>query len=421
MKKLVIALAALTLAATSCEEFEPVFTLKYEEPAPFVGATDAQALAKFGVAEFTSIKDLKALYKSHGKPVKIEQPLVIRGQVTTSDESGNVYRELYLQDETGAIDFKIGRSSSYDDYKQGQILYINCNGFTLGEYGYKSGNYYGAGLIQLGLERGQKLDNNGNWVNADEYEVSYVDFQPILDAHVLKGAILPENERIQPLTTLTGEQIKGIKDDLQNKFVSQLVTLKDVKYGNQYGGKEVFALFYPDPNQAHTSNEPWNRVFLSSPLNNTTAEDYTYGVTTWALTKHRFTVHVASGAWDSLEVGSGGNMYGAIGRKNEKGEYDNKTDPNKFGYERLYIDVILEFAGAQSVSQYFMYDGVEVQIRTSGYARFADFEIPADVRDGSKTLDITGILSRYQGSAQFTLLTATYHGQTKNLLSLGDE
>jgi hypothetical protein len=192
-----------------------------------------------------------------------------------------------------------------------------------------------------------------------------------------------------------------------------LVTLKDVKYGNKYGGKEVFALFYPDPNQAHTSNEPWNRVFISSPQNNSSTNDYTYGVTTWALTKHRFTAHVSSGIWDELEVGSGSTHYGPIGTT--------LTPEEKFGYTRLYKDVILEFAGAQSVSQYFMYDGVEVQIRTSGYARFADFEIPADVRDGSKSLDITGILSRYQGSAQFTMLTATYHGETKNLLSLGDE
>ena len=188
MKKILIALTALLLAATSCEEFEPVFTFKYDEPDAFKGATDAEALAKFGATEFTSIAKLKARYVSHGKPVKIEEPLVIRGEVTTSDESGNVYREIYLQDETGAIDFKIGRSSSYDDYKVGQILYINCKGLTLGEYGYKSGNYYGAGLIQLGLERGKKLDSSGNWVNADEYEVSYVDFQPTVDAHVLKAA-----------------------------------------------------------------------------------------------------------------------------------------------------------------------------------------------------------------------------------------
>ena len=413
MKKILIALAALSLAAVSCQEFEPVFTLNYPEPPAFVGATDAEAMAQFGVTQFTSIADLKANYTTHGQPVTIQQPMVIRGQVTTSDESGNVYREIYLQDESGAIDFKIGRSSSYDDYKLGQILYINCLGLTLGEYGYKSGNYGGAGLVQLGLERGKKLDSSGNWINADEYEVSYVDYQPILDAHVLKGAILPENERIAPLDNLTGQQIMGIAKDLHNKFVGQLVVLKDIKYGNLRGGKEVFALFYPDPNQNHTSNEPWNRVFLSSPLNDTSANDYTYGVTTWALTKNRFKEMVSSGVWDAVEAGSGGSMYGAIGTA--------MTPEDKFGYSRLYKDVILEFAGAQSVSQYFVYDGVEVQVRTSGYARFADFEIPEDVRDGSATLDITGILSRYQGSAQFTMLSAAYHGEYGNLLSLGDE
>lgn len=412
MKKILYALFALALAV-SCEEFEPVFTFKYDEPAPFVGATDAEALAAFGATSFTTIAELKSRYKVHEKPVKIEEPLVIRGEVTTSDESGNVYREIYLQDASGAIDFKLGRSSSYDDYKPGQILYVDCNGLTLGEYGYKSGNYGGAGLVQLGVDRAQKVNDKGEWVNADDYEVSYIDLQSIIDKHVKKGPILPDAERIKPLSAITGQQISAIKNDLHNKLVGQIVELKGVKYGNQYGGKEVFCLFYPDPNQNHTSNEPWNRVFISSPQNNTSKNDYTYGITTWALTKHRFIAHMEAGDWDELEVGSGSTHYGTVGTA--------VTSMNEFGYERPYKDVILEFANSQSVSQYFMYDGVEIQIRTSGYARFADFEIPADVRDGSKTLDIVGILSRYQGSAQFTLLSATYSGDSKNILIIGEE
>ena len=268
-------------------------------------------------------------------------------------------------------------------------------------------------FIQLGLERGKKLNDKGVLVNADDYEVSYLDFQPTIDAHVIKGEILPKDKRIKALDNLTGAQIAAIRNDLQNKYVGQLVSLKNVKYGNQYGGKEVFCLFYPDPNQNHTSDEPWNRVFISSPLNNTTKNDYTYGVNTWALTKHRFLAHMQAGDWDELEIGSGSSHYGTVG--------ESKTDSTYFGYKRPYKEVIMEFAGAQSVSQYFMYDGVEVQVRTSGYARFADFEIPADIRDGSKSLDMTGILSRYQGSAQFTLLSASYSGDTKNILVIGEE
>jgi hypothetical protein len=46
----------------------------------------------------------------------------------------------------------------------------------------------------------------------------------------------------------------------------------------------------------------------------------------------------------------------------------------------------------------------EVQVRTSGYARFADTQIDPAVLDGTATLDITGILSTYNGAIQFTLL-----------------
>ena len=97
MKKIFYSLFALALAV-SCEEFEPVFTFKYSEPKPLPAVSDAEALAQFGATSLTTIADLKSRYLAHGKPVKIEEPLVIRGEVTTSDESGNVYRELYLQD-----------------------------------------------------------------------------------------------------------------------------------------------------------------------------------------------------------------------------------------------------------------------------------------------------------------------------------
>ena len=43
-------------------------------------------------------------------------------------------------------------------------------------------------------------------------------------------------------------------------------------------------------------------------------------------------------------------------------------------------------------------------MRTSGYARFADTEIPQEVLDGTATVSFTGILTEYKGAAQFTLI-----------------
>ena len=59
---------------------------------------------------------------------------------------------------------------------------------------------------------------------------------------------------------------------------------------------------------------------------------------------------------------------------------------------------------AYSVSQYFKMGNTDVQVRTSGYARFADTEIPQDVLDGKATVSFTGILTEYKGAAQFTLI-----------------
>ena len=421
--------AACALATFSCqslkEEWQPVLTPSYGDGAEFVPVDmDAEVNA--------TISQVKALYTAHGTPVDIVDDLVIKGEVTTSDESGNVYREIYIQDATGAICLKLGRSSSYDDFKLGQILYVKCKGLAVGEYGYKDGEKYGAGILQLALlgdgwkewrvykenpaqyeaDHSQVLypemyDVNGKFVapTEPEYETAYIDLLPIIKKHVFRGKILPAEERIAPYVPTSGE-IQAIKDDTQNALVSKLVKLSGLTYGNSDGGKEIFCLFYPDPNLKHSKYESWNRVFLSSSSPRG-KKDYTFGITTWALTKLRFKALAEAGTWDAVDIAQDG--IGTVGTA--------LTPEDQFGYNRPYKEVIVEHASPQNVSHYFMYSGVEVQIRSSGYARFADVEIPSDVRSGSRSIDVLGILSRYQGSAQFTLLDAYYAGTTDSILA----
>ena len=47
--------------------------------------------------------------------------------------------------------------------------------------------------------------------------------------------------------------------------------------------------------------------------------------------------------------------------------------------------------------------GTEIQIRTSGYCKFSDTEIDPAILSGAKTIDVTGVLTMYQGSLQFLL------------------
>ena len=108
----------LSLSVVSCEEWEPVLGGQGEPSEP--------AAASLQVT--TSIADLKAMYQ--GKPLHIEQDIVVGGQVISSDASGNIYRSLYIQDDSGAIEVKIGNSGLYNDYKVGQTLYVKCQGLV---------------------------------------------------------------------------------------------------------------------------------------------------------------------------------------------------------------------------------------------------------------------------------------------------
>ena len=65
---------------------------------------------------------------------------------------------------------------------------------------------------------------------------------------------------------------------------------------------------------------------------------------------------------------------------------------------------MIKYATANYVSHYFKVGSTDVQVRTSGYAKFADVELDPALRDGSKKADITGILTIYSGAAQFTLV-----------------
>ncbi len=335
--------AAVLSSALSCEEFGPVFTGEYPEPGEY---------EKVELTPTHTIAGLVAMYK--GEPINITDDIIIGGKVSTSDRSGNFYRSFYIQDETGGIEIKVGKTGLYNDYKPGQTVYVKCAGLTLGMYGYKSGNYGGNGMVQLGLE-----DPTG------EYETAYMDVAAIVDRHVFRGAF---GEEVVPQVISASDLPKKTDTQATNRYVGSLVTLKGLKYAD-----EIFVLLYLDSNKDTKLSS--NRVFLS---------ESTWGITTWAMSKNKYLEYLKAGLWDSANVGNANDYnYGTVASNRKQLE----SNP-----------------GAYSVSQYFTMDGTEVQIRTSGYSRFADNEIDPDVRNGRKTIDVTGVITMYQGSIQFTLM-----------------
>ena len=318
MKKILVFLLAIA-ALASCREWDPVLTLNYPEPP---GREPMMASVN------TSIAALKQLYLDNGsKPVEIRSRVVIGGQVISSDRSGNIYRDPYIQDGSGAICIKLGKSSLYSDYHLGQWVFVDCSGLTVGAYN---------GMPQLGIE-----DETGS------NETAYIDAQYLIDTHVFRGreAALPEPRVVTADELSQALKEGGFKSNLWGAYVK----LPGLTYGNQ-----IFALLYPDGNS------------------NIQLRDKTYGVTTWAMSKAELLANIAAGKFD-----------------------EKLTDETRA--------LLIANASPVTMSQYFSLSGTDVQIRTSGYSRFADAEIPADVLGGA-AVDVAGILTIYRDQAQFTLI-----------------
>ncbi|PWJ43227.1 DUF5689 domain-containing protein [Sediminitomix flava] len=84
-----------------------------------------------------SIIELKEIYTEAGNPdlFEITDEVIIEGTVVSSDESGNHYREIYIQDNTGGIQVRLNKNNLYGDYPLGQKIYINAKGMYMGNYG----------------------------------------------------------------------------------------------------------------------------------------------------------------------------------------------------------------------------------------------------------------------------------------------
>ncbi|MBR0174582.1 MAG: hypothetical protein IJQ22_03640 [Bacteroidales bacterium] len=385
MKKIIYAIAALA-AIVSCqslkEEWQPVFTFGDNEPAEMKIWTESD-LTKYGFnGTITTIRDMKDQYEKKTSLEKkmtsghtITENIWIKGQVVSDDRSGNLYREIYLQDATGGIDLKLGKSSLYSDYKLGQWVFVRCSDLCIGAYN---------GMPQLGLEP----DNT----STNEYETSYIDNQYIINTHVFRGAYdTPVAPKVVTEAEVKASMSAGFKGDLWGT----LVTVKGLKYGNQ-----IFALVYPHGILGHKKDNPYNRLFLS--------DAGTWGINTWSMSKAKYIEYIQAGNFDEGVIGSGATKYGNILTKpiDYKAQMGNEVI-TAFGPDAYitYKDMMIKYATANYVSHYFKMGSTDIQVRTSGYAKFADQELDSRITGGS-SVDITGIITIYDGSAQMSLVTA---------------
>ena len=86
----------------------------------------------------TTIAELKAKYASaiSGNSVEeVTDETIIEGVVVANDETGNVYKQFIINDETGAIIIGVNDVGLYAMVPIGQRVRISCKGLHIGGYG----------------------------------------------------------------------------------------------------------------------------------------------------------------------------------------------------------------------------------------------------------------------------------------------
>ncbi|MBO4655137.1 MAG: OB-fold nucleic acid binding domain-containing protein [Bacteroidales bacterium] len=122
---IIVILLALLLSFVSCEKWQ---------------APELQAPEYTGKKANKTIADIKSRHTLLNQNVQDSicsysgEKFIVKAVVVSSDEGGNCYKYITVQDKTGGIEIAIDQNSLFNEYPVGQIVYINCDGLVVGDY-----------------------------------------------------------------------------------------------------------------------------------------------------------------------------------------------------------------------------------------------------------------------------------------------
>ena len=133
---------------------------------------------------------------------------VIEGYVSSSDETGNIYKYIYIQDKpenpTQGLVISVNATSTYANYPQGAKVYIKLNGLALGTYG---------NFVQLGA-----MDSTGEFGRIPEADLPTHMFRSCTE----KATIVPK--------VMTLSEMKTAND----QYVGCLVEVDNAEFDDSY-------------------------------------------------------------------------------------------------------------------------------------------------------------------------------------------
>lgn len=271
MKKLInIALVALvSLYAVSCNYSD------FGTPEPAVAYTDAD----FEDCEIISIKDFKKKYSSlvgTSTNELITDNWVIRGKVISSDESGNVYKSLYIQDNDpvsglGAIELRLF-ASNYTKYPIGYTVYVKLKGLSIGDY---------RGMLSVGAY---------SYVEDTDYPHTTIENRVMLNEHIFLGE---EGEITEDdITVVTADDYASFSHSDYLACLVRFEGLESIISGSNRNGVTWTSYTYPSYFCSSDDSFNWTDIDLeaypewsnppmaykgTNPVSGSTSSSYYYG------------------------------------------------------------------------------------------------------------------------------------------------
>lgn len=131
LKYIVMAFACVLMASCMGDGYADSDGTEYYKGAA-IGNNELEATNVITIAQ---LKEKYATTINSSSYTKVEDDIKILGIVTGNDEGGNLYNEVSLQDETGAILVCINKAGLSGELPVGQQVLIDCKDLYIGGYG----------------------------------------------------------------------------------------------------------------------------------------------------------------------------------------------------------------------------------------------------------------------------------------------
>ncbi|MBR5102578.1 MAG: choice-of-anchor J domain-containing protein, partial [Muribaculaceae bacterium] len=205
----------------------------------------------------------------------IKDDVVIHGWVSSSDEAGNIYKYLYIKDETAGIGISVDASGLNTTYRVGQEVVLNMKNRWIGKY------------------NGQYLIGIPEWYAAQSvWEAGRLSLQTLTEFMEING--LPDKSKVQPVVTKITDFVGKSDKETQLKYQGQLVRINNVKWQGADGEipyceadkNTTRVLVDADGNEVNVSNSMY-ATFRADPMpmgeGDVIAIAYMTGADKWAL------------------------------------------------------------------------------------------------------------------------------------------